>query len=224
MESTLPSFVQNNMGFAIITGLITFVGVFINILKGAFDFHYEYFTRRHLRRMTDLLPQVEPGSLHQDFLKQAISAEVFKIASGVKTTNRNAAALMHLCKFKRISPSQVKKTLQYLKLMPSGHVTLAINTLDRVSAYYSLTAAVVIFIFGIYAFVNSIIINLAYGWIAGAIMFLFCSFVVGFFLKDWRNYQQVKKTQKELHDNPLPICNESKSVTYQNDALSDPAN
>jgi hypothetical protein len=212
MESTLPALLENNLGFALATGFITLLGLSIKILKGAFDFHYEYFTRRHLRRMTDLLPQVDPDSLLHHFLKQAISIEVFKIASGLKTTNLYAAALMHLCKFKRISPNRVKHFVRHIELRPDGHVTLSVKTIDKVAAYYSVTAAAVIFIFGSYAFVTSLAINEKYGWIAGAVMFLICSFAVRFFLKDWRNYQEVKRIQRDLLANPIPICEECQAV------------
>jgi hypothetical protein len=212
MESTLPALLENNLGFALATGLITLLGFSIKILKGAFDFHYEYFTRRHLRRMTDLLPQVDPDSLLHHFLKQAISIEVFKIASGLKTTNLYAAALMHLCKFKRLSPNRVKHFVRHVELRPDGHVTISINTMDKVAAYYSFTAATVIFIYGAYAFITSFAINEQYGWIAGAVMFLICSAAVRFFLKDWRNYQDVKRIQRDLVANPLPICEDCRAV------------
>ncbi|MDP3845885.1 MAG: hypothetical protein Q8R10_05610 [Pseudomonas sp.] len=212
MESTLPALLENNLGFALATGFITLLGFSIKILKGAFDFHYEYFTRRHLRRMTDLLPQVDPDSLLHHFLKQAISIEVFKIASGLKTTSLYAAALMHLCKFKRISPNRVKHFVRHIEIRPDGHVSLSINTMDKVAAYYSVTAAAVIFIFGGYAFVTSFAINEKYGWIAGAVMFLICSIAVRFFLKDWRNYQEVKRIQSDLLANPLPISEECQAV------------
>ena len=215
MEGFFPALLQNNFSFALTTGFITLLGFSVKILKGAFDFHYEYFTRRQLRRMTDLLPQVDQNSQLYHFLQQAISIEVFKIASGVKTTTINAAALMHLCKFKRISPNQVKNLVRHIKARPDGQVTISMWAMEKIAAYYSLTASVVIFIFGLYALVTSFAINAKYGWAAGLIVFLICLMPVRFFLKDWRNYQQIKGIQSELLANPIPICEECRAVVSQ---------
>ena len=223
MEGFFPALLQNNLSFALTTGFITLLGFSVKILKGAFDFHYEYFTRRQLRRMTDLLPQVDQNSQLYHFLKQAISIEVFKIASVVKTTNINAAALMHLCRFKRISPSQVKNVVRHIKVRPDGRVTISIWAMERIAAYYSLTASVVIFVFGLYALVTSFAIDAKYGWAAGVIVFLICLMPVRFFLKDWRNYQQIKRIQSELLANPIPICEECRAASSQSIIQAEPA-
>lgn len=203
---------ENNFIATVVATVITLGGFSIKFLRGAFDFHYEYFTRRHLRRMTDLLPQVEPNSLQHGFLKQVINAEVFKIASGLSATNRNAAALMHLCRYKRISPNQVKQLARHLDVKPSGHVAIKIDAFDTFTAYYSLGAAIVIFFFGVYAFITSFAINSEFGWIAGAIMFLICCFVVKLFLKDFYNYRGVQRVRNELHVSPIPICEDCQSI------------
>lgn len=209
MDTTL---LGNNLGPAIATAIITLIGFSIKILKGAFDFHYEYFTRRHLRRITDLLPQVEPNSLQHGFLKQAINAEVFKIASGVKTTNRDAAALMHLCKYTRISPNQVKQFARHIDVNSDGHVAITINKLDKVTAFYSVGSALVILGWGGYAFITSFAIQAEYGWVAGAIMFLISSFIAGLFLRDFRSYRVVQRVRNELRSDPIPICEDCHST------------
>ncbi|MGY8832595.1 MAG: hypothetical protein ACKVIS_24305 [Pseudomonadales bacterium] len=212
MDNPLPTLLENNIGFAILSGLFVLFGFAMKILKGAFDFHYEYFTRRHLRRITDLLPLVDPGSLQHDFLKQAISIEVFKITSGLKTTTLNAAALMHLCKYKYISPNQVKLFERHTEIQPGGHVLLSIKAMDKFIAYYSGIAASVILIFGLSALITSFKITDKYGWIAGVVVMLMCIGAASFFLKDWRSYKTVKRIQSQLQANLLPICEECQTV------------
>jgi hypothetical protein len=208
MDIALPALLENNLGVAIFTGLFALLGFAIKILKGAFDFHYDYFTRRHLRRVTDLLPLVEADSLAHHYLKETINGEVFKIASGLKTTNRRASALMQLCKFQRISANQVKLFARNIELGNDGKVSISINNWDKLAAGYSAVASTVMFIFGLYAFITSFSIDSEYGWVAGAVVFLLCILAVRVFITDFRSYQLLKIVRNDLQDKPLPPCKE----------------
>lgn len=212
MENAIPALLENNPGFTIAASFFALLGLAIKILKGAADFHYDYFTRRHLRRITELLPLVEPGSLQHDFLKQTVDGEVFKIAAGLKTSNRHAAALMHLCKLRLISPNQTKLFAHHIEPRTDGKVVLTLSKLDKIGAIYAVVAASVILLFGLYALAVSFTIDAEFGWIAGAVMLLICSFAARPLLSDFHGYRTVKRVRDHMLAAPLPLCEDCQHV------------
>lgn len=204
MEISLPAWLVNNLGIAAFLGAVALVGKSLQIAKGLFDFHYDYFTRRHLRRAAELLPLVEPTSQHHQFLQQVIAGEVFKIASGVDAVGRKAEILMHLRQSGLVRTSQMKKLARFIEPSTNGQAEIRIGKVDWVLIGYSLISSTLIFLYGLVMFIRFAWMSEPVAWIGGSALFLVSALVARFLSGDYRVYRALVRLKDELAEKPIP--------------------
>ncbi|MDH4560649.1 hypothetical protein [Pseudomonas sp. BN411] len=214
MEISLPAWLVNNLGIAAFLGAVALVGKSLQIAKGLFDFHYDYFTRRHLRRAAELLPLVEPTSQHHQFLQQVIAGEVFKIASGVDAVGRKAEILMHLRQSGLVRTSQMKKMARFIEPSTDGQAEIRIGIGDWLLIGYSLVASTVIFLFGLFVFLRLAFSDDPFAWIAGSGLFLISALVSRLLSSDYRVYRALKRLNVEMANKPFPASEKNSPTPH----------
>lgn len=198
METLLTILSEKNLAIGWLLGALALVGLVIKILKGLYDFHYDYFTRRHLRQVSDLLPMVEAGSPHHTFLKQVIAVEVFKISSSIDTSMQKAEALMQLCQQGLIPPNQLKQVDQFLALSPTGKLEVTLDWGDKIMIGYSAFVSFAALGYGLFSFAYLAWASQPAGWIAGSIIFVICSVATAFFSMDFKKYRVTKRLEARM--------------------------
>jgi hypothetical protein len=231
--AALTSLLQDYPYAAYLLGTLVLIGVAIKSLRSIFDFHND-FTRRHFRRVSELLPQTEAGSDLQHFLRHVIADEVFKIASGVAAPRRKAALLMQLCRNDYLSPNQIRPVAHFIKQEADGLAEIQISFADKLFAWYALGSSLLVLGYGAVSFILLVFKHGASGALVGAIVFAMCGAACVLFSGDFRNYRSAKQLERELASRPLPPIEEPKpatpptldtlhSVNKQTEALNEPA-
>lgn len=202
METAIPDSLLNYWPYMVAIGALTLLGAVIRSVQGAWDFHYNYFTRRHLKRMVELLPLVIPGSPQHKYLREVIDSEIFKIAAGTKVSSQKAAALMSLCEQGLLSANKVKKMAPFVFPTDEGGVRIRIQLFDKIFMGYALVCAVLIFCYGFYSFSRLAYIgattNTVLPTAVGVMLFLGCAFVVGIFKNDVLRYRAAQNIKFKL--------------------------
>lgn len=218
MDLPIPEAVYTYWPLAALLSGLSVLAAVLKIVRGAWDFHYDYVTRRHLKRMAELLPLAEAGSQQHKFLRQVINAELFKIASGLKATDHKAAAMMHLCEHGLVSSNQVKKFSPFVWPAANGQIAIKISRMDTVFMIYAAICAAAIFIYGLWAFARLAYLtattNAVMPMVVGSVVFLGCSFVVRYFLNDVRRYLLARRVREKLKSDPLPPCDALRNSPY----------
>ncbi|WP_323147850.1 hypothetical protein [Pseudomonas oryzihabitans] len=208
MDVPMPETMYHYWPLAALVGGLSAFGAVLKVVRGAWDFHYDYITRRHLRRMVELLPLTDVDSQQHKFLRQVINSEIFKIASGVKAGDRDAAALMYLCEFSLVAPGEVNKIATFVRSAAGGKISIKINWFDTVFMIYSAICASAIFGYGLWIFARLTYLgateNTFVPVLVGSGLFVGCSFVVRYFLKDVRIYRTARRIRERLKAEPLP--------------------
>lgn len=217
MEIPLPTLLESSPGIAAIVGAMAMVGMATRILKGLFDFHYDYFTRRHLRRVTELLTLVEPASQHHQFLQQVIAGEVFKIASGVDAVGRKVEILMHLRQSGLVRTSQMKKMARFIEPSTDGQAEIRIGKADWALIGYSLVSSTLIFLYGLVSFIGLAWMKEPIAWVGGGALFLTSALVARLLSGDYRVYRALVRLKEELAEKPIPTS-EPMDLTSQQPA------
>lgn len=214
MDVPMPEALYSYWPLAAIVGGLSVVGAVLKIVRGAWDFHYDYFTRRHLKRVIELLPLADVGSRQHKFLRQVINGEIFKISSGVKTSDSKAEALMCLSEHGLVSSNQIKKIAPFVQLTVDGKFVIKISRLDTVFMVYECICAGAVFIYSLWSFARLIYLGVTANsltpMLIGSVLFLGCSFVVRYFLSGVRRYRSVRQIKERLGNYPLPMCDVSK--------------
>lgn len=208
MDVPMPETLYSYWPLAALVGGLSAFGAVLKVVRGAWDFHYDYITRRHLKRMVELLPLTDTGSPQQKFLRQVINGEIFKIASGVKASDRDASALMCLCECGLLASNQVKKVAPFVRSSADGKIYIQISKVDTGFMIYAAICAGVVFIYSLLAFARLTYLGVTESafmpMLVGTGFFVGCSFVVRYFLKDVRIYRSARRIQESLKTNPLP--------------------
>lgn len=219
METPIPEAIFTYWPVAALIGTFAIVGAALKTLRGAWDFHYDYFTRRHLKRIAELLPLTEPGSQQHRYLKAIIDAEVFKIASGVKTTDQKATALMHLSELGLISSNQLKKYSVFVSPTANGDIEITIRPIDTVFMVYAAICAAAVFFYSVWTFGRMAYLShttdTVLPAVIGSLLFLGSAYVVRYFLNDVRRYRTAKEIKARLKSEPLPTCEALKTPSIQ---------
>jgi len=208
MGVPIPETLYSYWPLAALVGGLSAIGAVLKVVRGAWDFHYDYITRRHLKRMVELLPLTDVGSRQEKFLRQVINGEIFKIASGVKASDRDASALMCLCEYGLVSSNQVKRIAPFVRSTANGKIAIQIGRIDTAFMIYAAICAGAVFIYSLWTFARLTYIG-AIGsalvpMLVGSGFFIGCSFVVRYFLRDVRIYRAAKRIRESLKTDPLP--------------------
>ena len=208
MDVPMPETLYSYWPLAALVGWLSAFGAVLKVVRGAWDFHYDYITRRHLKRMVELLPLTDIGSQQQKFLRQVINGEIFKIASGVKVSDRDASALMCLCEYGLLASNQVKKIAPFVRSSADGKISIQIGKIDKAFMIYAAISAGVVFFYSLSVFARLSYLGVTESallpMLVGTGFFIGCSFVVRLFLKDVRIYRAARRIQEDLKSNPLP--------------------
>lgn len=208
MDFPMPDTLYHYWPLAALIGGLSAFGAVLKFVRGAWDFHYDYITRRHLKRMIELLPLTDVDSQQYKFLRQVINSEIFKIASGVKAGDRDAAALMRLCEHGFMASGEVKKIASFVRSTACGKIEVKISRVDTAFMIYAAVCAGLVFGCGLWMFARltylSATENTLVPILVGSGLFFVCSFVVRYFLKDVRVYRGAKRIKERLKAEPLP--------------------
>lgn len=209
MDVPMPETLYSYWPLAALVGGLSAIGAVLKVVRGAWDFHYDYFTRRHLKRTIELLPLTDVGSQQYLFLRQVINGEVFKIASGARVGDRDAAALMCLCEHGLLASNQVKRIAPFVRSTADGKITIKIGRIDTAFMVYAAVCAGTVFVYSLWAFARLTYLgakeNSVLPILVGTGFFVGCSFVVRYFLKDVRVYRNAKRIRESLKVNSLSL-------------------
>lgn len=177
---------------------ILVIGASLKLLKGAFDFHYDYFTRRQLQRALELIKDTEPESSLHLFLKELIYSEKFKVVTGVRTDTKRATALMTLCANGLLPAHEIRKIHKYVKTNLEDSIYIQIPMFDRFFAIFSIVSALTTLGYGALTSIILTTTNSPAAMAAGFAILLGAIVASALMASDFRKVKIAKQLQRTL--------------------------
>lgn len=205
MKGQLLSFISNNHAFAIPLLAVMVISISIKSLKALLDFHYDYYTRKHLKRVSEILPLLENSEPYQKFAQSVIDMEAFKIASGVRTQKDKALALIYLFENNHLPLYQMRSMVRYINIDKDQNIVVTISRADKILATLSLLLSVATISYGAIVYI-ALMMQGYHGLIIGSLIFLAFVIATRMFSEDARRYKQAKILKDSLEEFPLSIA------------------
>jgi len=174
------------------------IGASLKLLKGAFDFHYDYFTRRQLKRALELIKDTEPESPLHLFLKELIYSEKFKVVTGIRTDTKRATALMTLCANGILPAHEIQKIHKYVKTNLEDSIQIQIPLFDRFFAIFSIVSALTTLGYGALISIILTTTNSPAAMAAGFGILLGTTVASALMASDFRKVKIAKRVQRNL--------------------------
>ncbi|NMH64913.1 hypothetical protein [Shewanella salipaludis] len=197
MDIAIPEIVkENTITFGI--GLtVALIGVAVRVVKGLIDFYEEVFVKRYFKRLISLNEHLDEESVSGRYLKLLKENEIFRLASGVKSTPENNNILMEIYILGVASNGELKRLSQYIR-SDNMKAAVEVDWFDKLQFTYSFFAATFLFLFGMIMGSANIVMGTGVESIAGffvMIMFILIAAVVG---RDYRTYRILKRVRERL--------------------------
>jgi hypothetical protein len=209
MEFSIPEILEKNtvtFAFALTFALI---GVSIKVVTGLISFYEEVIIKRYFKRLNSLKEHVDESSIVCDYLVKLKDNEVFRLASGIKSSPEKNDMLMGLYLIGVADNRELKRIKQYLK--PSGKkIFINVDWTDKLQFLYSLIAALFFIITGATLGGYSFVQGTGADSIAGLflmIMFIIPAAIVG---SDFRTHNTLKRVRLSLLEKDLIVNKQTK--------------
>lgn len=212
MKEQLLSIISSNHNFAIPLIAIMVISGSLKALKGFLDFHYEYYTRKHLKRVLEIQPLVKNSEPYYKFAQSVIDMEAFKIASGVRTSKDKALALICLYEKNLLPITCIKPMARYISTDNNESIVVTLSKTDKVLAAFSLLLSTATLAYGIIVYI-ALILEGYEGLIIGSLLILVFIIATRIFSEDVRRYKQAKRLQISLKEAPLSISKVTDGAT-----------
>ncbi|WP_028870456.1 hypothetical protein [Psychromonas arctica] len=212
MEFSVPEILEKNtftFAFALAFALI---GVSIKVVTGLISFYEEVLIKRYFKRLNSLKEHVTESSEVCDYLVKLKDNEVFRLASGIKSSPEKNDMFMKLYLLGIADNRELKRIRRYLK--PEGEkIYIDVDWEDKLQFLYSLVAALFLMITGVilggYSFVNGTSADSITGLIIMT-MFVITAAIVG---SDFRTHNTLKRIRLSLLKKGL-IANEEAKIMW----------
>lgn len=212
MKEQLLSFISSNHGLAIPLIAIMVISASLKSLKALLDFHYEYYTRKHLKRVSEILPLLNNSEPYYQFAQSVIDMEAFKIASGVRVPKDKALALIYLFEKNHLPMSRMKSMAKHISIDRNQNIVVTISKTDKILAAFSVLLSTATISYG--AVIYIILILQGYeGLIIGSLIILAFIIATRVFSEDARRYKQAKKLESSLKEAPISITKATEKAT-----------
>ncbi|MGI2130120.1 hypothetical protein ACRN93_02125 [Shewanella baltica] len=212
MEFSIPEILEKNtftFAFALAFALI---GVSIKVVTGLISFYEEVIIKRYFKRLNSLKEHVNESTRVCDYLEKLKENEVFRLASGIKSSPEKNDMLMEIYLLGLADNRELKRIKQYLK--PSGKkIHINVNWFDKLQFLYSLVAALFLIATGAILGGASFVQGTGAGSIAGLVvmtMFVIPAAIVG---SDFRTHNTLKRVRLSLLEKGL-IANEKTKIMW----------
>lgn len=168
----------------------------------AMELHDKYFVRKRLARLKDIRTSANNSQLIQ-YLDRAIELEIFRIASGVSTSQSKMEYLLQLEQAGRWSREQLRSLSKFLALEPGcATPSLSVTVLDRIGAWVGGISAFSTLALGAIYLTKLMLTGEPLMWLLGLVLFGL-SVVAGRFLAiDLIDYIIVTRAQQYLAQAP----------------------
>lgn len=165
----------------------------------ALDAHDKHFVRKPLERLKALRSSVAKNSDLSHYLETAIELEAFRIASGVNTSRSKMEFLLALNKDGTWTKQQLRSVCRHLEVQDDAiKPKLIIRGVDKVVAYWSISASTSFALLGAAAFALMTAQNTLVSFLTGAGVFGLCIIFARFLLSDYIHYKIARRAQATL--------------------------
>lgn len=198
MLNSIIQILSENFSLAKIGVFLTLLPAAVKVLRIAFDFHYDYITKRRLKKLSELQSSKLDGDV-KEFVQLELNQEVFKISTGVNASLKESGFLIDIYK-KGLARRVDLKTLS--KYIDTKNKAVGFDfPKDKVFfAYFSIFFGVSMLLYGFFVFITLFFIGGVPEKVAG-LLILICSIFIGLGIsKDFREYKRARKINK-LYDN-----------------------
>ncbi|HCP54049.1 MAG: hypothetical protein CMK72_05220 [Pseudomonadaceae bacterium] len=194
----INALLNSNSTIFTIGTLLVISGFAIKFLRGAFDFHNEYFISRQLNRLVRLRSAVGENPELESFIKGLAEEEVFRVATGIKAPPNKVKALIQLHRSGAVTKIQLRQFNQYLRLNNSGDLYVHFRKIDRAFAHYSRVSGIFVLVLTLIGSTPMIIHGSVSTLLAGVLISIFGAFGSRLLLRDFTVYRQLQKLQMQL--------------------------
>ena len=138
--------ITNNPTILTVGAVIAVIGVAVKISKQVYDFYDEYVVHRYMKRIGRFEKEVDDNSVLSKYLIQQKENEIFRLTSGISTTNKKSKMLMSLYIDGGIERSRLKQIHHYLE-PDDDKVSINFTVFDHGLVLYSLLSSLYIFFY-----------------------------------------------------------------------------
>jgi uncharacterized membrane protein len=189
-----------NQNIQVIQAILALVVTAITATKLLYELHERMFASKRFLALTNALSYTAEGSLERQYLQQVLSTEIFKIGSGVRTTDKKAKALMQICAQGLESSNRLKSLHDYIDPQEDGTFKVTIFIPEKIYALFNLGAAIFTALGGVYLIV---IVFLQAGYNSATMLISLCIEIVTiglfiWFIRDYARYVRAVRVQKTL--------------------------
>ncbi|EGR3921856.1 hypothetical protein DDN45_18045 [Vibrio cholerae] len=199
MELLLPEYIQKNtLVFSSFLAL-SLLGFSMKLVRTMISFYEEVLIKRYFNRLNSLLEHLSEDSRTKDYISQLKENEVFRLASGIKSSPEKSKILIEIY-LSGVADNRDLKRIQRFITPLNDKVNIETGFFDKIQITYSLSAALYLLISGIalggphFIFGNG---SQVLAGMAVMTMMTVAAAVVGI---DFRTYRTLKRVRNRLID------------------------
>ena len=172
--------------------------IFGHLVK-ALEWRDKHFIHKRLVRLKAIRSSAASNAKLSRYLDGAIEIEVFRIASGINTSQAKMEYLLQLNQLGRWSREQLRSLSKFLYIEPGSTTPqLSVTTFDRLGAWISGFAAFSVLILSALQLVRLVITGQPSMWLLGLVIFTIGIFAGRFLAADLLDYLIVLRAKKHL--------------------------
>lgn len=197
LNTALPS--ESTAFFLTLAVIVGAIGKAIFSLKGALDFHNEYFVKKRIKRITELKALIKEDRPLAGFLDQSLETESFRVDSGITASPAKMNALIEIHDTGLWTIPQLRNAARHLVI--DSHTlkaSIEITKADIFGAWASMVFAILLVILGAGYFVALAVAKDLLGFLVGAAIFGTFVMVAHLVAQDYRAYQMALRMDAQL--------------------------
>lgn len=201
LNTSLPS--ESTAIFLTLAVIIGAIGKAIFSLRGALDFHNEYFVKKRIKRITELKALIKEDRPLARFLDQSLETESFRVDSGITASPAKMNALIEIHDSGLWTIPQLRSAAKHLIIdSDTLKASVDITKADKFGAWASMVFAILLVILGSGYFVALAVEKHLVGFLVGAAIFGMFVVVAHFAAQDYRAYRMAMRMDAQLKSIP----------------------
>ncbi|MDO6526863.1 hypothetical protein Q4519_14335 [Motilimonas sp. 1_MG-2023] len=193
MDISIPDIISSHPYAATLGLSVAIIGLLVKTITGLISFYEDIYLKRYFKRLKSFdLTNIQSEQLNS-YVESIKEAEIFFLASGIKTSKQNMAMLMKIYEFGVISHHELKRVEPYLRT-DGEKVRIAVTSMDKFGFIYSLVVSIGMALLGSLSLAYLSISNGIEGAIVGIGLFGFTILTTLGLSKDFLSFRILQRT------------------------------
>lgn len=201
MDIIIPEIIKENPLTMSIALILTLIGIIIKAVKGLIDFYEEVILKRYFNRLNSLKENVKLDSTTYNYINALQENEIFRLASGIKSSPEKNNILMEIYLLGIVSNSDLKRISRYLK-PDTKKIVVDVDWFDKLQFTYSFLAGAFLFLYGFIVAVFYFMIGEGIKMFSGVLTMFIFTFMTVIIGRDYKTFRILKRVKELLvkHD------------------------